>query len=114
MLESRALFGTLTVLALSELMGCGSSDTGDGASREPKHELAGVCDGSGCIDGADEADGATDRCPGPYTVERPDGECVWSCGEGTTPDAASNECICKPGLVERGTDGFGRRVCRKS
>jgi hypothetical protein len=103
MFEFGARFRALTVLALSSLSSCSSSDTGEG----PRYRVAAVCDGGGC------ADAAPDRCPGPYTVERSDGECVWSCGEGTTPDAASHECVCKPGFVERATDRFGRRVCRE-
>ncbi|MFH1256948.1 MAG: dockerin type I domain-containing protein, partial [Candidatus Diapherotrites archaeon] len=59
---------------------------------------------NGCKDGACV-------CPKPYHGISPDGRCVWSCSEGTTPDTASNECICKEGYVETGTDQFGRRVC---
>ena len=49
-------------------------------------------------------------CPEPYHVQNGP-NCVWSCGEGTQPDAVSNECVCQPGFVEVGTDQFGRRVC---
>ena len=51
-------------------------------------------------------------CPGPYRVETADGRCVWSCGQGTRPDPASNQCVCQRGLREVGQDRFGRRVCR--
>lgn len=50
-------------------------------------------------------------CPAPYHVLANDGRCVWSCGAGTQPDNASNECVCQPGLVQTGTDQFGRRQC---
>ncbi len=52
-------------------------------------------------------------CPAPYHVVAPDGRCVWSCSEGTTPDKKTNECVCKPGLKETGKDQFGRRICTK-
>ena len=50
-------------------------------------------------------------CEGPYHVTNAQGDCVWSCGEGTQPDTVSNECVCQPGLVEVGVDDFGRRIC---
>lgn len=60
------------------------------------------------------SDGA---CVGPYHLKADDGRCVWSCSEGTEPDPRAinsneSECVCQPGLVEVGTDRFGRRVCR--
>lgn len=54
-------------------------------------------------------------CKGPYHVLAPDGRCVWSCSEGTTPGkVAPFECVCKPGFKETSTDRFGRRVCTLS
>lgn len=58
-----------------------------------------------------------EACLEPYHVKAEDGRCVWSCSEGTEPDprgvnSNAAECVCKPGLVEVGTDRFGRRVCR--
>ncbi len=50
-------------------------------------------------------------CPKPYHVITSDDRCVWSCSTGTTPDSASNECVCKPGYTQTGTDSFGRRTC---
>ncbi|MCA8932869.1 MAG: hypothetical protein KDA49_10410, partial [Rhodospirillaceae bacterium] len=50
-------------------------------------------------------------CPGPYHVQTSDGRCVWSCGSGTQPDPATNQCVCQPGLTEIDQDQFGRRVC---
>ena len=52
-------------------------------------------------------------CPGPYRVRTSDGRCVWSCGTGTRPDPATNQCVCQTGYSERGVDRFGRRVCRR-
>ncbi len=57
---------------------------------------------------------AQTACPAPYHVLAQDGRCVWSCGEGTTPDNKTNECVCKPGLKETGKDKFGRRICSKA
>lgn len=50
-------------------------------------------------------------CQGPYHVMTPNNKCVWSCGRGTKPDNASNECICQQGLFDIGHDEFGRRYC---
>ncbi len=50
-------------------------------------------------------------CQGPYHVTASDGRCVWSCGQGTQPDAASGQCVCQSGLQQTGTDQFGRRIC---
>jgi len=50
-------------------------------------------------------------CEPPYHGLSPEGNCVWSCGQGTQPDSLSNECVCQPGLIEVGTDEFGRRIC---
>lgn len=49
-------------------------------------------------------------CQGPYRVVNGD-RCVWSCGSGTQPDFALNECVCREGFNETGVDQFGRRVC---
>jgi hypothetical protein len=51
-------------------------------------------------------------CPGPYRVTAPDGRCVWSCGQGTEPDPATNTCVCQPRRSPIGTDRLGRRICR--
>jgi hypothetical protein len=37
--------------------------------------------------------------------------CKWSCGEGTTPDDESYECVCQEGFLEYSIDQFGRRIC---
>lgn len=51
-------------------------------------------------------------CPGPYHVVTYDKKrCVWSCAAGTTPDNASNQCVCSGGLIQTGFDSYGRRVC---
>ncbi|CAF4800246.1 unnamed protein product, partial [Rotaria sp. Silwood1] len=50
-------------------------------------------------------------CPKPYHVVTSDSRCVWSCGQGTQPDATTNECVCQDGYYETGTDQFGRRIC---
>lgn len=50
-------------------------------------------------------------CEGPYRILTGDGRCVWSCGSGTQPDNASQQCVCQPGLTQSGVDQFGRRVC---
>ncbi|MBI5411567.1 S-layer homology domain-containing protein [Candidatus Peregrinibacteria bacterium] len=52
-------------------------------------------------------------CPKPYHVLTSDNRCVWSCGVGTTPDNASNQCACQNGYEKSGTDGLGRLVCKK-
>lgn len=51
-------------------------------------------------------------CPAPYHVVAPDGRCVWSCGQGTQPDAASGICVCQPRLLPAGSDRFGRLICQ--
>ena len=51
------------------------------------------------------------NCEGPYRKLVADSRCVWSCAEGTVPDRASNSCVCKPGLEQKGFDQYGRRVC---
>jgi len=55
----------------------------------------------------------TVSCPKPYHVLTSDNRCVWSCGTGTTPNNANNECVCKPGFAQYGVDQFGRRICRE-
>ncbi len=53
-------------------------------------------------------------CELPYRFwSRQGGEvtCLWNCGTGTVPDAASNECVCEAGTYEAGTDAQGRRFC---
>lgn len=52
-------------------------------------------------------------CVGPYHVLASDGRCVWSCSAGTTP-GDNNQCVCKEGYAETGTDQFGRRICAQS
>ena len=51
-------------------------------------------------------------CPKPYHVVNSNGQCVWSCGEGTTPSTTTNECVCQRGYIQTGTDQWGRRVCK--
>lgn len=50
------------------------------------------------------------NCPGPYRIIASDGNCKWSCSQGTMP-GDSNECVCKPGYIETGKDSLGRRIC---
>ena len=51
-----------------------------------------------------------------YHVLSPDGRCVWSCSQGTTPDlsASCGDCVCQPGHVQVGKDSFGRKICEMS
>lgn len=53
-------------------------------------------------------------CEGPYRKRVADGRCVWSCGRGTTPEPATNSCVCSPGLTEKRKDASGRRICTAS
>ncbi len=85
---------------------CGTNTTPDVASGTC------VCRAGFTPSGVDGFGRRVCSCAGPYHVTAPDGRCVWSCGEGTTPSTATNECVCRPGLRVVGADRFGRRICR--
>lgn len=60
--------------------------------------------------------GPLDKCTPPYHVMQ-NGQCYWSCGEGTNPDTTglTNSCLwCKVGMhiVPSTSDWLGRRICR--
>jgi len=50
-------------------------------------------------------------CLKPYHVLTSDGRCVWSCGTGTQPDFATQQCKCQSGYTQTGVDSLGRITC---
>jgi hypothetical protein len=93
-----------------------SFSTSFSACVTTNEEFPPKCDGEDCFWETTCKFDDTDCSLSPYHVEVKvpgalDVLCKWSCGEGTTPDDKSYECVCKEGFWEYSIDQFGRRMC---